>query len=53
MEGSVINNPLKDNKFPLKFFRWEGNYLKLVIVHTGEKCSLRNSLRMQNTELVG
>ena len=36
----------------LKFF-WEGTYLKLEILHNGEKYSLRNTLRMQSNEIVG
>ena len=44
--------PLHDNKFFLKFFFWDGTYLKLEFVRMDETYSLRKTVRMQNIDLI-
>ena len=48
-----MHTALQDNKFLMKFFYWEGTYLKLEFVHKDEKYSFRNTSRKQNIEFVG
>ena len=52
MKASVINTPLNDDKFILKFLLGK-TYLRLEIVDTGGNFSLRNTSFMQNTEFFG
>ena len=53
VKASGIETSVQDNKFLLTLFLWEKTYLKLEIVHKGEKCSFRNTSQMQKIEFVG
>ena len=57
MDASVVYTPLHDDRFISKLFLGGGGrevtYLRLEIVHKGEKYPLINTSRMQKIEIVG